>query len=193
MSVIKLCMFFSINYFFFRTCVRILSANRGENRAQPPVQSEDFINELILTMQTGASFEVSARQLSQKSDDFARIFLLAEAETASECGEMTRILAFCLKNASQSYKILQTLRHVLRLRSRLSRKQEAISLQARAQAVICSCLFAILVLVQWKINPEFTKFLATAMGRGTFVTSSVLVIAGLFLVLRLAKPRELEF
>jgi Flp pilus assembly protein TadB len=185
----------------FLSVIRIWRRNAGHSQSTNR-DLEEIIDEIILIMQTGVSYESAIFQISQRSragDDF---FSFLESErhqngkkieiSGVDRVEIAKILRFCRENSSLSFKMLLSLRHVLRLRRRLHHKQRSITLQARAQAVVSAAIFVVLVCAQWKINPEFQRFMASMAGRLVFCASTLLVGVGLYLVLALSRPEEMH-
>jgi Flp pilus assembly protein TadB len=161
-----------------------------------------MLEEIIMTMQTGVSFEPAAREICAKNGAWNRIFHLSESEKGQKIPmtngqndmseELLKIFTFCRINPSLAYKNLNSLRQTLRLRAQLQQKQTVLTLQARAQAIVSSLLFIILCGVQWIMNPDFQVFIISNTGRWLFLFSVALTAAGIALVFRIALPKELS-
>jgi hypothetical protein len=160
-----------------------------------------LIDEILMTMQAGLSFESAAREICSTKSAWNRIFLSAEQLTEEKntmtngqnhnSGEIIKVFSFCRLNPTLSYKILVSLRQTLRLREKLRRKQSAITLQSRAQALVSLTLFVVLAISQWFMNPDFQVFLSSTSGRFLFIFSSALTGSGVYSVLKLSRPKEL--
>jgi len=184
-----------LNYFVLRTLIR----RRGslislKNTSQTRIE---FVEQLLMTIKTGKSYESAAHEMSFANNLWKKWIQQSEnASTYDQLGqknnEIVQILTFCRKYSSQSYHLLSFFRKTIRQRARLEQKQALMTLQAKAQAIISGLIFAVLVLTQWSINPDFSIFLTTTMGRLVFVACFTFVGLGIGIVFQLSKPREVE-
>jgi hypothetical protein len=189
MIALKLILFSLTFWFGLRTCFRksgqeSLLADGGEN----------LLGEIILIMHTGTSFEGAMVLVGQRSQEAADLLKALDGDdfARSDHSEVVKVLRFCRENSSVSYRLLHSLRQVLRLRRRLHGRQRSITLQARAQAIVSGAIYVLLLFTQWQLNPEFQKYMATRDGRMGLSASFLLVAAGLFVVTELARPGEME-
>lgn len=204
MIVLKSFILLFTNFFFIRTFVRTFFEKFPEKHFQknhPPLDVSDVLDGLLMHMKAGYSLENALAASGNDNVVLKKLFLaienenhLREAVTYDQSlgHEMAKILGFCRKNPSQSYKILEFWRQSSRLRTKLHRKQEAITLQAKAQAIVCVILFAGLLAAQSLLNPEFPRYLESPFGKLTSVVSAVLVAFGVFKVFQMARPKELK-
>jgi hypothetical protein len=192
MMLIKVLFLFCINYFVIRTFFLrrrpdFLKLTRIFSNYDPLQEQLDFVEQLLLTMKTGKSYESAALEVVQSDDLWKKWHRQSENPNQEE---LICILGHCRKHSSQSYSLLTSFRKTLRQRLRLHEKQKLMTLQAKAQALVSSLIFVALTLSQWLINPDFRGFLSSAGGRLIFSLCFSLVFAGVVIVFNMSRPQE---
>lgn len=155
-----------------------------------------FVDEVILTMQSGQSLEGSLRKIAEERKEFFKFLQLSESSQSKDVPisdiSFVKMLVFCRKNNSLSFKVLKFYREIEKLRERLLTKEKNISMQAKAQAIISGFLYAGIFAAQYSWNPDFSKALSSSEGKLIVVFSFCLLAAGLWLVFKMSKTKELE-
>ncbi len=143
-----------------------------------------FVDELILNMKAGISFETSYATAVQSTNGWEK-FEKSDAK-------MSQLTSFCRKNSSLSFKALSFFRETEKLRQKLHTKQETVSLQAKAQAIVSVFLYLVIFLAQWAWNADFKMIFQFSGGRLIFFFSLLLMAIGIFLVFKMAQTKDLE-
>jgi len=156
----------------------------------------DFLDQILMNMRSGMSFESAQKHLNPPHGPWEKWILSsqtpANGSTNDQETEIVTVLRACFDNSTQTFKILSSFRHSLRLQTKLHQKQNAMTLQAKAQAGISVALFLVLFLAQWFLQPNFSNFLRSSGGRLALMTSLFLVGGGVKWVFWLSRPRELQ-
>jgi len=147
---------------------------------------EDILGTLILTLQSGRSFENAVQDLLS---DHTQLSAQLESK-GTHATEMVQILNQCRQKPAQSLKILSCYRNFQRLRSRFTQKASSASLQAKAQGVVSAVIYLVIFVFQFWVNDDFRVFFATSFGRGLIILSLILLGGGMFWVFRMSKLRE---
>lgn len=161
----------------------------------------EFLNDVIMLMKAGNSFENALEQVGNSdfvfgNDVVAPTFTKNDAQKSQFCSKtVTKIgsvVSRCRKKSSQSIRILEVYKEIEVLRQRLRSKQHAITLQAKAQAIVIGIIYVLLFVLQWFLNPQFSTFLVTRVGFLVGVASFTSVSVGIWLVFRIGNsfPKE---
>jgi Flp pilus assembly protein TadB len=149
----------------------------------------DFLDQILMNMRAGMSFGTAQMHLNPARGPWEKWI---SPSTNDQETEIVTVLRTCGENSSQTFKILSSFRHSLQLQMRLYQKQNAMTLQARAQAGVSVGLFAVLFLAQSLMQPDFLVFLNTSGGKLAVVISVSLVLGGVRWVFWLSRPREMQ-
>lgn len=166
----------------------IISSIKSKKTAIEDVIS-DFLDQILMNMRAGMSFERAQMHLNPPRGPWEKWI---SPPTNDQETEIVTVLRACGENSSQTFKILSSFRHSLHLQMRLYQKQNAMTLQARAQAGVSVVLFVVLFLAQALMQPDFLVFLNSSGGKLALVTSVLFVSGGVRWVFWLSRPRELE-
>jgi Flp pilus assembly protein TadB len=155
----------------------------------------DFLDQTIMNMRSGMSFELAQKHLFPENGPWIRWLSLSNSphgtSTNGQEAEIILILRVCRAYPSQIFRILSCMRSSIRLQRRLHRKQQAMTLQAKAQATVSCFIFVGIFSAQLFLQPQFLIFLKTSGGKLTVAFSFFFLLAGVRWVFWLAKPREI--
>ena len=143
---------------------------------------EALTDNLMMSMRAGMSLETALW-------DFSRGRTNGQTNSWIEASE---VFDHCLIHPSQSYKLLESFRQTLRMRSKLHRKHSMVSLQAKAQGLVSALLFGLLFLFQLLAVPEFRVFLKLSVGRLVVLMCFVSVFLGLRFIFKMGQPGEFQ-
>jgi hypothetical protein len=136
-----------------------IKSKKREGKTTP----QEFIDHILMSMRVGFSIESALRQLSEQNLVWKSWILESDniqtsPSTKFEDAELINLLRYCRKSPSQSFTILDVYRKTLRLKTQLQEKHHAISLQAKAQAVVSGSIFIVVFGAQWFMQPDFKSF-----------------------------------
>jgi hypothetical protein len=155
----------------------------------------DFLDQTIMNMRSGMSFELAKTHLTPTNGPWVKWISLSNlpqlTSTNGQELEIISILRVCRAHSSQIFKILSCMRTSIRLQRRLHRKQQAMTLQAKAQAIVSIVIFLCIFTAQFFLQPEFLNFLRTSGGKLTVACSILLLSIGVRWVFWLSRPRDL--
>jgi hypothetical protein len=101
--------------------------------------------------------------------------------------ESQEVFRYCRENPSLAFRVLENLRSTLVLTQRLERKQSNITLQARAQGLVCCGLYLLVFAFQIYANELFREFLSTSRGLAFLFLSAFLCGGGVAAIFRMAR------
>jgi hypothetical protein len=143
-------------------------------------------------MSSGYSFDTSMKKIVGERREFAEFSPEKSNSVPADEQSFEKMLKFCWKNSSLAYKVLKFYRDIEKLRQKLVNQEKTISLQAKAQAVICLCLYLVIFLAQWVWNPDLQRVLHSFQGKCILLFSLLLLVTGLWFVFRLSKTKSME-
>jgi hypothetical protein len=170
--------------------IKLLAARKSDDLFEIAALTDD----IIMSMRAGISFENALIEVNRAHRRFKSLFsenfrTNGQTQIVVEAAE---ILSHCRQNPSQSYKVLDSFRQNLRLRSKLQRKHLMLSLQAKAQGFVSIFLFASLFLFQLVMVPEFRAFLHLPAGKMIVLACFFLVYLGMRTIFKLGTPGEFQ-
>lgn len=185
---------------FIGKMLQVFATYKQSNSLETAVNIVGSVDELILTMRTGLSFDSSLRKFEPQSPVMKAMiqkFINGAGEGAYSSGsefekDTWSILLACRRNPSQSFRIIRSFRTTLRMKLRMLERLATASVQPKAQAMVSCLLFMLIFVFQYFCNPDFRVVLSKDSGVILMMFSIGLLSVGVYFVFWLSKPKKVR-